>query len=595
MSIPVRAPTWFSRRRQFEQKLETLHKCSNLNQLKEIHAQIFKWNVHQDLYVAPKLITAFSICRQMVSAVNVFNQVERRNVLLYNTMIRAYVRNAQQSQAFEVFFQMQGEGLWPDNFTYPCLLKACCGQHCLGLVQMIHSSVVKFGFWGDIFVPNALIDSYAKCGMFGISVARKLFDVMDDKDVVSWNTIMKGLVKAGNVEDARKLFDEMPQRDAVSWNTILDGYAKCGEMGKAFELFEVMPERNVVSWSTMVSGYSKAGDMDMARLLFDKMPVKNMVPWTIIISGYAEKGQSKEAIEMYSRMEEARMKLDDGTLISILAACAESGLIGLGQRVHTSMERARYCCSIAVSNALVNMYAKCGELDKALSVFSRIVNKDVVSWNAMIQGLAMHGHGKKALEVFANMKHEGFQPDKVTLVGVLCACTHSGLVDEGRKYFDNMVTDYGVRPEVEHYGCMVDLLGRRGHLKEAFNLVMSMPMKPNAIIWGTLLGACKMHNAVELSEEVQDWLFNLEHQDSGNSSLVSNIYSAAGDWKNAAHVRARMKLTNVQTTSGVSWIEVDDEVHEFTVFDLSHPKSEWIYGTAGKLNRHLRQVVGNRE
>uniref|UniRef100_A0A7N0REL4 Chlororespiratory reduction 4 n=1 Tax=Kalanchoe fedtschenkoi TaxID=63787 RepID=A0A7N0REL4_KALFE len=590
MTIPVRAPTWVSCRRQFEQKLELLHKCSDLNQLKQMQAQIFKRNAHQDLRVAPKLITAFSICRQMASAVNVFNQVERRrrSALLYNSLIRAYVRNGQHSQAFEAFFQMQLDGIWPDNFTYPCLLKACCGLHC---VQMIHSSVVKFGFGGDIFVPNALIDSYAKCGVFGISAARKLFDEMSEKDVVSWNTMVGGMVKAGEVENARKLFDEMPERDAVSWNTILDGYAKRGEMGKAFELFEEMPERNVVSWSTMVSGYSKAGDMEMARLLFDTMPVKSLVPWTIIVSGYAEKGLAKDAIEMYDRMEEARMELDDGTVISVLAACAESGLLGLGRRVRSSMERVNYERSTAVSNALVNMYAKCGDLDEAFSVFDRIASKDIISWNAMIGGLAMHGRGEEALQVFSRMKREGFTPDKVTLVGVLCACTHAGFVDRGRSYFDKMLEDYGVAPEVEHYGCMIDLLGRRGRLIEAFELMKGMPMEPNEIIWGTLLGACRAHNAVELADEIRDWLMNSEPLDSGNSSMLSNIYAAAGDWGSVARLRARMKSSNVQNLPGVSWVELDDEVHEFTVLDLSHPDSEWIYLTAGKLYRHVRQFA----
>lgn len=260
---------------------------------------------------------------------------------------------------------------------------------------MIHSHIEKFGFSSDIFVPNSLIDSYSKCGSVGLQAARKLFGVMVERDVVSWNSMISGLVKAGEVREARRLFDEMPDRDTVSWNTILDGYSKAGQMDVAFELFQKMPERNVVSWSTMVSGYCKAGEMEMARMLFDKMPAKNLVTWTIIISGYAERGLATDAISLFDKMEEAGLKPDDGTIISILAACAESGLLALGERVHVSIDRARYKCSPHISNALIDMYAKCGSLNQALSIFNGMKKRDLVSWNAIIQGLAMHGHGRK--------------------------------------------------------------------------------------------------------------------------------------------------------------------------------------------------------
>ena len=244
-------------------------------------------------------------------------------------------------------------------------------------------------------------------------------------------------------------------------------------------------------------------------MLFDKMPVKNMVPWTIIISGYAKKGITKEAIGLYDKMEEAGLRPDDGTVISILAACAESGLLELGQKIHASIKRTKFKCSTQVSNALVDMYAKCAVLDKAYIVFDGMARRDAVSWNAMLQGLAMHGHSEKALQLFSRVNQEGFVPDKVTFIGVLCACSHAGFVEEGLQYFYAMERAYGIVPEVEHYSCMIDLLGRGGHLKEAFRLVHNMPMEPNAIIWGTLLGACRMHNAVDLAGEVVDHLVKL--------------------------------------------------------------------------------------
>ncbi|XP_057968816.1 pentatricopeptide repeat-containing protein At3g29230 [Malania oleifera] len=590
LNSPLRNPAWTSQRRLFEQKLSDLHKCSNLNHLKQVHAQIFKAGLHDDPFVAPKLITAFSLCRRVELAVNAFNIVQEANVLLYNTLIRAQVQNSQPSQAFSTFLEMRGIGMEPDNFTYPFLLKACSAKPSLRTVEMIHNHIEKFGFCSDVFVPNSLIDTYSKCGPVGVSAAKKLFMAMPERDIVSWNSMIGGLVKAGELAEARRLFDETPERDRVSWNTMLDGYAKAGEMDAAFILFEKMPERDVISWSTMVSGYSKAGDMDMARMLFNKMPFKNLIPWTIMVSGYAEKGFAKEAISLYKQMEETGLKPDDGAVIGILAACAKSGLLGLGTRVYASIQRTGFSCSIQMSNALIDMYAKCGSLNKASKVFDDMAKRDLVSWNVMLHGLAMHGHGEEALKLFSRMKLEGFKPDKITFVGVLSACTHAGYVDDGLLYFQTMERDYGIVPQIEHYGCMIDLLGHWGRLEEAFKLVKSMPFEPNAIIWGTLLGACRMHNAVELAEDALHRLVELEPSDAGNFSMLSNIYAAAGDWNNVANVRMQMKSKGIQKPSGASSIELDNEVHEFTVFDMSHPKSDKIYQIIDRLVQDLKEV-----
>ncbi|KAL2528643.1 Pentatricopeptide repeat-containing protein [Forsythia ovata] len=590
MPAPIRAPAWVSRRRLLEQKLSDLHKCKDLIQLKQVHALIYKSNLHKDPFVAPKLVSAFSLCRQMALAISVFNQVEYPNIHLFNTLIKAHVQNSQPEKSFEIFCEMQNSGVLPDNYTYLFLLKACSGKNWFKLVRMIHAHVEKCNLYSDIFVPNSLIDAYSKCGLMGIRAAKKVFNVMEEKDVVTHNSLISGLVKAGELTEAKKVFDEMPERDSVSWNTILDGYVKAGEMAVAFELFKNMPSRDVVSWSTLVSGYVKAGDMEMARILFDKMPVKNLITWTIIISGYAEQGLSKEANGLYDQMKVARLKPDDGAFVSILSASAGSGLLGLGKRVHKSIVESRYKCSTLVCNALIDMYAKCGSLNKASNIFHVMVRKDIVSWNVMIHGLGMHGLGHKALQVFDRMKQEGFAPDKVTFVAVLSACSHAGLVDEGVSYFYSMERDYRIVPEIEHYGCTIDLLGRGGRLKEALSLVHNMPFEPNVVIWSALLGACRMHNAVELAEEVLNQLVKLESTDTGSCSMLSNIYAMAGNWGSVANTRLQMKKMSSQKLSGASLIELDDGFHEFSVMDTSHPKSDRIYQTINGLSQHLKKV-----
>ncbi|CAN4082638.1 unnamed protein product [Withania somnifera] len=511
MPTPIRAPTWVSRRRHFEQKLRDLDKCKDINQLKQIQTLVYKSNLQQDPFIAPKLISAFSNCRQIGSALKVFDLVSDPNVHLYNAFIRAHIYNSQSSQAFATFFDMQCYGIFPDNFTCSFLLKGCSRKCRLSVVSMVHTHVVKWGFEDDIYVPNSLIDAYSKCGVVGVRAAGQFFRGMKERDVVSCNSMISALLKVGDLREARKLFDEMPQRDRVSWNTMLDGYTKAEQM-------------------RMLS--LGLGDLEMARMLFDKMPSKNLVSWTIMISGYAEKGLVNEAIELYVQMEEAGLRLDIAAFVSILAACAELGMLSLGKRVHDSVESSMYKCNTLVCNALIDMYAKCGYL---------------VSWNAMIHGLAMHG--------------QGFVPDKVTLVGILCACNHTGLVNEGIIYFYSMEKDYGVIPEVEHYGCLMDLLGR---------------------------GACRMHKAVELADDVLNLLVKFEPKSAGKLSTLSNVYASAGEWDNVANIRLMMKSVGRPKQSGASLLLLNDEYREFTVMDKSHVKSDQIYQTVDRLGQHLK-------
>ncbi|OAY79555.1 Pentatricopeptide repeat-containing protein [Ananas comosus] len=587
----TRAPRWTSQRRVLELHLSELHKCGDLDRLKQVQAQVYKSHLHRDPFVVPKLVSAYSLCGRLPGALSAFHQVPSPNTLLYNTLIRACAHGSRsRSLAFDAFFDMRRSEVFPDNFTYPFLLKACLGPSALSQVEMVHAHVVKLGFLCDIFVPNALIDAYSKNGGLGLVAAKKMFDGMPERDIVSWNTVIAGLVRAGDVKEAHRMFDRMPERDTVSWNTLLDGHAKSGEMDEAFELFENMPERNVVSWSSVVSGYCKKGDMEMARLLFDKMPSKNLVSWTIMISGYAEKGLATEALSLFDQMVNSGLEPDVATIVSILAACAESGLLALGKRINSYVGRNKLRHTTHVCNALIDMYAKCGCLDIACDLFEGMVERDLVSWNSMLQGFAMHGHGEKALDIFFRMKREGIRPDGVTFLGVLCACTHVGFIEEARKYFASMERDYGIVPQIEHYGCMIDLLGRGGLLKEAFDLTKSMPWEPNAIIWGSLLGACRVHNNVEFAEEAVNELIKVEPSDAGNYAILSNIYAAAGRWDGMSKARVQMKGTGAQKPAGSSWIELGDVVHEFTVGDRTHPESDRIFMMLDRLGEHLKKA-----
>ncbi|KAJ0973763.1 hypothetical protein J5N97_015728 [Dioscorea zingiberensis] len=562
-----------SLRRHFEHSLSENRR--NPHHLKQLHSQILKFNLHQDPFLAPKLISSYSHCHLLPLAINVFNQVQQPNSLLFNTIIREYGHHSQPSDAFLTFLQMRKEGVFPDSFTFPFLLKACSGRSVLFWVKMMHAQIVKLGFLSDIFVRNSLIDSYSKAGDCGLDFAKRVFGEMPERDVVSWNSMVAGLVRAGELMEAREVFDQMPDRDIVSWNSMLDGYVKAGEMDKAFDLFERMPERNVVSWCSLVSGYCRSGDMDMARMLFDKMPTKNLVSWTVMVSGYAEKGLSREASCLFRQMVEAGLEADEVTIVSILAACTESGLIGFGKMVHAYVEGTEFKFTTRVCNALVDMYAKCGDANKAWGVFEGMKERNLVSWNSMIQGLAMNGLDEQALNLYSGMKSEGFTPDGVTFVGVLCACTHIGLIEVGRRYFESMKNDYNIAPQIEHYGCMIDLLGRAGLLEDAFDLAKSMPFESNAIIWGTLLCACRKHNNVDLAEEAVKQLIQFEPSEAGNHAILSNIHASASRWVD--FTKAPLKKLASE--------------NEFMETDISHSQPERISRIVLQLGQHLKQAV----
>ncbi|NP_001136685.1 Pentatricopeptide repeat-containing protein [Zea mays] len=592
------APKWGgapSHRRLVEEHLASLpHGLPRLRHVQELHAQLLKQGLHRDPHTASKLIASYALLRRVPACRCVFSAAvalpnspfPSSTTLLTKTLLRAYALNSLPHAALAVFLDvpLRQRG----TFTYSFLIKALAAAG-LTPVRGAHAHVVKLGSAEDTFVGNALIDAYSKNQ--GLSDAKKVFDEMTTRDVVSWNTAMAAMVRQGEVDAARSMFDEMPEKDTVSWNTMLDGYAKAGEAEKAFELFQRMPGRNVVSWSTVVSAYCKKGDMEMARVIFDKMPAKNLVTWTIMVSACAQKGLVEEAGRLFTEMMDAAIELDVIAVVSILAACAESGSLALGKRIHRHVRQRKLSRSTLVCNALMDMFCKCGCVNRADYIFdTEIVEKDLVSWNIIIGGFAMHGPGEKALELFAQMKQQGFHPDAVTLINVLSACTHMGLVEEGRRFFANMETDYGIKPQIEHYGCMVDLLGRGGLIKEAVDMIKRMPWEPNEVIWGSLLSACRLHKNVEYAELAVNELSNLQPSSAGNYAVLSNIYAEAGKWSDMAKARVQMKGTGSQKTAGSSWIELNEAFHEFTVGDRKHPESDQISDMIDRLSSHVKFV-----
>lgn len=432
----------------------------------------------------------------------------------------------------------------PNCFTFPSVFKACGRTERLREGRQVHGLAVKFGLDSDEFVVSNVVRMYLSCGV---------------------------------MEDAHRLFYR---------RVFVDGCDGIRDKKRRVD-------GDVVLWNVMIDGYVRIGELEVARKLFDEMPQRSVVSWNVMIAGYAQSGHFKEAVEVFREMQMAEAPPNYVTLVSVLPAVSRLGALELGKWVHLYAVRNNIGVDDVLGSALIDMYAKCGSIEKALQVFEGLPKRNVVTWSTIIAGLAMHGRAKDAHDHFEDMERAGVMPSDVTYIGLLSACSHAGLVNEGRWFFDHMVRVSSLEPRIEHYGCMVDLLGRAGLLEESEELILNMPIKPDDVIWKALLGACKMHGNVEMGKRVAEHLMELAPHDSGSYVALSNIYASSGNWEAVAKVRLMMKEMDVRKDPGCSWIELDGVIHEFLVEDDSHPKSEKIHSMLQEMSRNLI-LVGYR-
>uniref|UniRef100_A0A0A9CN20 Pentatricopeptide repeat-containing protein n=1 Tax=Arundo donax TaxID=35708 RepID=A0A0A9CN20_ARUDO len=374
-------------------------------------------------------------------------------------------------------------------------------------------------------------------------------------------------------------------------NVLMDMYVKCGSLELAKSVFERIGNRTVVSWTTMIVGHARLVMMEDAQKLFDEMPQRDVFPWNALMAGYVQCKQGKEAIALFHEMQEAKVDPNEITMVNLLSACSQLGALEMGMWVHHYIDKHRLSLSVALGTSLVDMYAKCGNIKKAISVFKEIPEKNALTWTAMICGLANHGHTDEAVEHFRRMIELGLQPDEVTFIGVLSACCHAGLVEEGREFFFLMKSQYHLKRKMKHYSCMVDLLGRAGHLDEAEQLVNTMPMDPDAVVWGALFFACRMHGNITLGEKAAMKLVELDPSDSGIYVLLANMYAEANMRKKADKVRVMMRDLGVEKVPGCSCIELNGVIHEFIVKDKSHADTHAIYDCLHEITRQIRHTA----
>ncbi|KAL6007969.1 hypothetical protein ACLOJK_033474 [Asimina triloba] len=461
-------------------------------------------------------------------------------------------------------------GIRPNTFAVSAALKACARIPAKAAGISIHAQTCKFSHESDVYVQTALVDLYAKLGDMGI--AQRVFDRMKERNVVSWNSVLSGYLKAGEFGMAQRIFDEIPEKDAVSWNSMVSGFAKAGDMRMAEYLFQRMPQRTAASWNGMISGYidcgnikaarkyfdempqrssvswvamisghSKSGDVDSARLLFDQMGSKDLLTWNAMIACYAQNSQPNEAIRLFNRMRKLEVNVmpDEMTFVSVISACSQLGHLRFGSWIEDYMQEFGVELDDHLITALIDLYAKCGSMDKAYDLFNVLQTRDVVAYSAMIFGCGINGKVSDAIRLFKEMVDDKISPNAITFTGLLTACNHAGLVEEGRRYFASMSSKHQVAPSADHYAIMVDLLGRAGQLEEAYGLIRSMPMKPHVGVWGALLLACRIYCNVHLAEIAAQHCIELEPESeaSGYYVLLANIYASAGRWDDAKRLR----------------------------------------------------------
>lgn len=436
---------------------------------------------------------------------------------------------------------------------------------CGGL--QIHASVSKFGLDTNLFVGNALITMYARCGRSGH--ACQVFDLMTDRDVVSWNALIAGYAQNGQFEQALKALKEM-----------------------MVELNEPRPDSGTMASILPAVLSTDSSNVVFVRNVFDQMVAKGLVSWNAMIAIYANNSMSAEAVELFRRMEmEEGIEPDAITFASVLPACGELSALALGRKIHECIKRKRLLPNMVLENALMDMYANCGCLPAAREVFDNMQGgRDVVSWTCIITAYGVHGYGQTAINLFQQMLDSGLKPDHIAFVSLLSACSYAGLLNEGKHYFGTMTDTYNLVPRIEHFACMVDLLGRGGQLEEAYEFIMQMPLEPNERVWGALLGACRVHSDMSIGLIAADHLFRLVPEQSGYYVLLSNIYARAGRWEDVSSVRKAMTSKGIKKLPGCSNVELGNKVYTFHIGDTSHPQSEEIYRKLNLLLGKMKEM-----
>ncbi|XP_072981751.1 pentatricopeptide repeat-containing protein At3g13880 [Typha angustifolia] len=580
-----------------------LNACSRSGDLKSgkvIHGMVIVSGLGRHAFLVNSIIDMYSKCREIGEARRAFDASEELDDVSWNSLISGYVRIGSVDETLRVFTRMHQSGIKLNSFALGSILKSCSGLNDMKyLGEMIHGCAVKVGLDLDVFVGSAIIDLYARNGL--VHDALKVFQVMPNPNVVVFNAMIAGLCRIESetdnelTRDALGLFSEMQRRGMRPSKFTFSSVLRASNLANAFEfgkqlhgqVFKNNFQCDEYIGSALIDLYSNSGSIEEAFRCFCSVPEQDIVTWTSMISGCVQNEQFERALSLFHELLSTGRKPDLFTISSVMSACANLAVVRSGEQIQCFTTKAGYDRFTIIGNSRIFMYARSGDVDAAAQTFSEMVNRDVVSWSALISSHAQHGCAKDALMLFKEMENCGVLPNQITFLGVLTACSHGGLVDEGFRYFESMKRDYGLTPNVKHCACIVDLLGRAGRLIDAENFILDSGFDNDPVIWRSLLASSRIHKDTERGRRVAERIMELEPGASASYVLLYNMYLDAGRLSSALKTRDLMKERGVKKEPGLSWIEMGAAVHSFVVGDNSHPQSHAIYA---KLEEMLSKI-----
>ncbi|XP_062097998.1 pentatricopeptide repeat-containing protein At4g39530 [Humulus lupulus] len=562
---------------------------------KQLHAYVLRMGIEMDVSVLNALIDFYGKCSKVQAGRRLFDHMVVKNIISWTTMIAGYMKNSYDLEAMKLFFEMAKLSWKPDEFACTSVLTSCGSVEALKHGRQVHAYTIKVNLEYNDFVKNGLIDMYAKC--YSLADARRIFDGMSDPSVISYNAMIEGYSRQQKLCEAIDLFCSMRHRlskpglltyvsllgvSAALFNLKLSQQIHCLISKCGFSL-------DIFASSALIDVYSKCAYIRDARLVFEEMNEKDIVVWNAMFFGYVQRSESEEALKLYFDLQLSGQNPDDFTFVALLTATSVLASLRHGQKLHNQVIKVGLDFDSFITSSLVDMYAKCGSIEEACKTFSYTSWRDVVCWNSMISTYAHHGEAKKALQIFERMINEGIEPNYITFVGVLSACSHGGLVEDGLGYFESM-PQFGIEPGTDHYACIVSLLGRAGKLLEAKEFIEKMSIKPAAVVWRSLLSACRVAGNIELGEYAAEKAFSSNPVDSGSYILLSNIFASKGMWVDVRRVRQKMDFSGVVKEAGQSWIELNNEVHTFVARDTCHTESDTIFSVLDSLMLEMKGV-----
>ncbi|CAN1138480.1 Pentatricopeptide repeat-containing protein At2g40720 [Linum perenne] len=565
----------------------------------QVHSDVVKMGFVDDQYVCTSLMTMYARCKLVEDAERVFEKVIDREIELWNAMISAYAANGCVYGALGTYRRMKVSRILPDYFTMSHVLSCCSTVELLNFGRSIHADLVKRPIERNITAESALLSLYSKCGLE--HDAHLIFCSMIDRDVVAWGSMISGFCQNGKFVEALDRFREMEGHGVKPDSDIMASViSSCAgieniNLGSLLHGFVIKNglEQDVFVASSLLDMYSKCGLPDMAGNVFSYMPFKNIVAWNSMISCYSRNGLPERSIDAFSQLLQCGMDPDSLSITNVLVAVSSMAALLRGKALHGYLIRQGIPADIHVENALIDMYLKCGFLKYADNVFQKMHQKNLVTWNSMIDGYGSHGECWKAMALLDEMLDSGVKPDHVTFLSLLSSCNHSGLIEQGYGLFQSMEMEYGVEPRSEHYVNVVDMLGRAGRLDDAYALIKNMPTEPDQSIWVSLLSSSRAHHNVELGEVAATELLKIEPSKGSNYAQLLNIYGEAEMWDKAAKLRAVMKEKGLKQKGGCSWIEVRNSVDVFFSGDSSSPQTPQIYEALGSLRRNMVKKESN--